>query len=113
MQLVLDLNMIAMIVMVIETILVVALMVGWLYGARRMDFKTHHRAVYPIVLIHSITVGVWMIPIAIGRLPIIPVFGIVSSDFRIANLAIHDLVLGLILIIIGSLVDFLLDSKFE
>ncbi len=70
MQLVIDLNMIAMIVMVVETILVIALMIGWLYGARRMDFGTHHRAVYPIVLIHSITVGVWMIPIAIGRLPI-------------------------------------------
>lgn len=71
MQLVLDYNAIAMIVMVIETILVVGLMIGWLYGARRMDFKTHHWAVYPIVLIHSITVGIWMIPIAMGRLPII------------------------------------------
>ncbi|MFW9920985.1 MAG: hypothetical protein ACFFED_15400 [Candidatus Thorarchaeota archaeon] len=70
MQLVIDLNTIAMIVMAIETILVIGLMVGWLYGARRMDFKTHHRAVYPIVLIHSITVGFWMIPIAIARLPI-------------------------------------------
>ena len=70
MQLVIDLNTIAMIVMVTETILVVALMISWLYGARRMDFKTHHRGVYPVVLIHSITVGLWMIPIAIGRLPI-------------------------------------------
>ncbi len=70
MQIAIDLNMIAMIVMITETILVVGLMIGWLYGARRMDFKTHHRAVYPIVLIHSITVGLWMIPIAIGRLPI-------------------------------------------
>jgi hypothetical protein len=70
MQLIIDLNMIAMVVMVTETILLIALMTSWLYGARRMDFKTHHWGVYPVVLVHSITVGLWMIPIAMGRLPL-------------------------------------------
>jgi hypothetical protein len=67
-----------MIVMVIETILVVTLMIGWLYGSRRMDFGTHHWAVYPVVLVHSITVGVWMIPSAIGRLPMVLANPVVS-----------------------------------
>ena len=70
MQIAIDLNMIATMVMIIETILVVALMISWLYGARRMDFKTHHWGVYPVVFIHAITVSFWMIPSAMARLPI-------------------------------------------
>lgn len=101
MQLVIDLNMIAMIVMVVETILVVALMIGWLYGARRMDFKTHHRAVYPIVLIHSITVGAWMIPVAIGRLPIM-----LANPMAFWYQIVHDM-LGFVGISLGIILALL------
>jgi APA family basic amino acid/polyamine antiporter len=53
------------------------------------------------------------IPFSIGKVPIIPVFGIVSSVFMIANLTIHVLVLGFCLIIIGIFVDLILDIKYE
>ena len=101
MQLVIDLNLIAMIVMITETILVIGMMIGWLYGARRMDFKTHHRTVYPIVLIHSITVGFWMIPISIGRLPIM-----LSNPMVFWYQILHDM-LGFVGIGLGIVLSLL------
>jgi uncharacterized membrane protein YozB (DUF420 family) len=53
---------IATIVFVIETIVFISMMIGWIYGSRRMDYDTHHRMIYPAVLIHLITVSAWMIP---------------------------------------------------
>ncbi|MFW9907427.1 MAG: hypothetical protein ACFFEF_02525 [Candidatus Thorarchaeota archaeon] len=70
MQIALDYGMIAFVIMITETVLLSALIIGWLYGARRMDLKLHHRVVYPVVLVHFLTVGLWMIPIALGRVSI-------------------------------------------
>ncbi len=53
---------IATIVFVVESIVFLSVMIGWLYGARRMDYDTHHRFIYPAMLIHVITVSLWMIP---------------------------------------------------
>ncbi len=91
--------MISEIVMVVESVLLVATLVGWLYGARRMDFKLHHRLVYPSVFIHTITVSLWMIPNAIGQLPLI------MSD-PIANWykIVHD-ILGFIGIALGIIIS--------
>ena len=55
-------------VLILELFIVIVLMVGWIYGARRMNFKTHHRAVWFVVLLHFLTVGFWMIPRAIERM---------------------------------------------
>lgn len=46
------------------------------------------------------------VPGSIGRLPIIPVFGILTSIFMITNLSLEVLFLGIILVFIGLLVQF-------
>ena len=55
-------------VLILELFIVIVLIAGWIYGARRMNFKTHHRAVWFVVLLHFLTVGFWMIPRAIERM---------------------------------------------
>ena len=53
-------------VMVVETLMLIAIFVGWYRGARRLDFKLHHLAVYSIVLVHVVNVALWMIPQALS-----------------------------------------------
>ena len=53
------------------------------------------------------------VPFSIGRFPVIPFLGIVSSVFMIANLSIEVLILGIILIFIGVVIDLILDIKYE
>ena len=48
------------------------------------------------------------VPLSIGKVPIIPIFGIFTSAFMIVNLSIDILVLGILLIIIGLIAHFLL-----
>ena len=55
-------------VLILELFIVIVLMVGWIYGSRRMDYDLHHRAVWLVALLHFLTVGFWMIPRAIERL---------------------------------------------
>jgi len=57
--------------------------------------------------------GGFKVPLSIGRFPIIPFFGIVTSIFMITNLSIFVLILGFILIIIGIVVDLILNIKYE
>lgn len=61
-------------VMAMESIVLFIVMVGWYRGARRLDFKLHHLAVYSILLVHLFNVGLWMIPQALARA------GTVSAD---------------------------------
>ncbi|MHA2386429.1 MAG: hypothetical protein ACXAEE_09505 [Candidatus Thorarchaeota archaeon] len=61
-----DLYTVATSALVIEVLIIIVLLIGWLYGARRLDFRVHHRAVYSIVLVNSLIVGLWMIPQAIN-----------------------------------------------
>jgi APA family basic amino acid/polyamine antiporter len=53
------------------------------------------------------------VPLSIGRFPVIPFFGIITSIFMIVNLSIFVLLLGVILIIIGIIVDLILNLKYE
>lgn len=88
-------------VLILELVIVIILIVGWIYGARRMDFNLHHKAVWFVALVHFITVGFWMIPRAMERL-----------SFMIANpilnwyQIVHDIVgilaigLGVVLVLI-------------
>lgn len=55
-------------VLILELFIVIVLMVGWIYGSRRMDYDLHHRAVWLVALLHFLTVGFWMIPRAFERL---------------------------------------------
>ena len=88
-------------VLILEIVIAIFLFMGWLYGARRMDFKLHHYAVYSVVLVHLITVGLWMIPQALNRIP-----------FMLANplmnwyQILHDLV-GFLALILGILLTVL------
>jgi len=60
------LQLIATSTLIIESSIIIILLIGWLWGARRLDFRTHHWAVYSTVLVNSILVGFWMIPQAIS-----------------------------------------------
>jgi APA family basic amino acid/polyamine antiporter len=53
------------------------------------------------------------VPLHIGRLPVIPFLGIVTSLFMIGNLSYDVLVLGLVLIVIGFVVDMILNLKYK
>ena len=55
-------------VLILEIFILIVLMIGWIYGSRRMDFNLHHRAVWLVALLHFLTVGFWMIPRAYERL---------------------------------------------
>lgn len=59
-----------------------------------------------------INVG-FKVPFSIGKLPIIPLMGIITSAFMILNIAYTVLILGLILLIIGFAVDLVLNIKYE
>jgi APA family basic amino acid/polyamine antiporter len=48
------------------------------------------------------------VPISIGKIPIIPVFGIITSAFMMVNLTTDILILGVLLIVIGLIVHFIL-----
>jgi hypothetical protein len=48
----------------IESLIVAVLLLGWFFGARRLNFNIHHAVVYTVILIHAVIVAVWMIPIA-------------------------------------------------
>ncbi len=82
-------------VLVLEVIVLFVLIVGWIYGSRRMDYNLHHRAVWFVALIHMLTVGLWMIPRALDRLSFM-----LSNP--IANLyqIVHD-ILGILAIGLG------------
>lgn len=98
---------IARIVLISETVLVVVLMISWLYGAKRMDFKVHHRGVYPVVLLHAITVGLWMIPISLERFPIM-IADPVSNWYQI----LHDM-LGMIGVGLGIIMALVFGPRKE
>ncbi|MFW9887658.1 MAG: hypothetical protein ACFFER_05710 [Candidatus Thorarchaeota archaeon] len=85
-------------VLILETVIVIVLLIGWLFGARRLEFTLHHRAVYSIVLIHSITVGVWMIPRALSL-----VSYIMADPVGNLPLILHD-TLGIIAVVLGLIV---------
>jgi APA family basic amino acid/polyamine antiporter len=53
------------------------------------------------------------VPLSVGRFPIIPFFGIITSVFMITNLSIFVLILGAVLIIVGIIFDLILNIKYE
>lgn len=91
-------------VLLIESIVVLVLLIGWYFGARRLNFNLHHGVVYSIVVAHVLTLSLWMIPIASGAIPFLltdPVrFWRPLSHFILGLLAlVFGLVLGLIFLI--------------
>jgi APA family basic amino acid/polyamine antiporter len=50
------------------------------------------------------------VPFSIGKIPILPVFGIITSVFMIGNLSVSVLLLGVLLIVIGIIVHFILKN---
>lgn len=92
---------IAYIVLVLEIIVLLVLAIGWIYGSRRMDYKLHHKAVYFVALVHMLTVGVWMIPQSIARIPFM-LADPITNWYQI----IHD-VIGMLAIVLGVLLVLL------
>jgi len=88
---------IAFLVLGIEIIILLVLLLGWVYGARRMDFKLHHKAVWFVVFLHILTVGLWMIPIAFARLTLA-----LSNPLLYWYQIVHDTV-GLLAIGLGAI----------
>ncbi|MBE0526133.1 MAG: hypothetical protein IH631_04275, partial [Candidatus Thorarchaeota archaeon] len=88
-------------VLILELFIVIVLMVGWIYGSRRMNFNLHHRAVWFVALVHFLTVGFWMIPQAIGRLSFM-LANPIANWYQILHDAIGILAisLGVILVLI-------------
>ena len=88
-------------VLILEVIVLIVLVVGWIYGARRKDFNSHHKAVYFVALVHMLTVGVWMIPRALERLSLM-LANPIMNWYQI----VHDIVgilaigLGVLLVVI-------------
>ena len=62
MQLLFDTQTIATIVLTLEALVIFGLLCGWYFGARRLNFRIHHGFVYTAIIVHSITVAVWMFP---------------------------------------------------
>ncbi|MFW9981150.1 MAG: hypothetical protein ACFFE3_04425 [Candidatus Thorarchaeota archaeon] len=93
------------IVLILEVIVFIVLMIGWLYGSRRMNFKLHHKAVYSVALIHLLTVGVWMIPQAFSRLTIM-LMNPIMNWYQI----VHDVV-GILAIGLGVILSVVFLAK--
>ncbi len=89
---------IASIVMVAETVVVVGLLIGWYFGSRRMKFTIHHGAVYSVVLVHLLTVSIWMIPQAL----LLASSGLFSDPLGNWYQIAHDMI-GLLAIGLGSI----------
>ena len=88
-------------VLVLEIFIVIVLVIGWIYGARRKDFNLHHRAVWLVALLHFLTVGFWMIPRALERLSFM-LANPITNWYQI----LHDII-GIIAIGLGILLVLL------
>jgi hypothetical protein len=62
MQIMLSDFQIALIVLTIDTVAVLWLLSGWYFGIRQKKLRTHHLAVYSVVLVQLFILILWMIP---------------------------------------------------
>jgi len=94
-------------VLAIEVFIFIVLIFGWIYGSRRMDLKLHHKAVWLVVFLHILTVGFWMIPVALERLSIA-----LSNPLLYWYQIVHDMI-GILAIGLGALlvVIFLIKGR--
>jgi APA family basic amino acid/polyamine antiporter len=53
------------------------------------------------------------VPLHVGRFPVLPFLGMITSLFMIANLTLDVLLFGVVLIIVGFLVDTILNLKYK
>jgi hypothetical protein len=89
---------IAYLIFLLELIVLIVLLIGWRYGASRMKFKLHHKAVYGVVLIHILTVGAWMIPRSLERLSIM-----LGNPIAFWYQIVHNLI-GILAIGLGAVI---------
>jgi hypothetical protein len=91
-------------VLLVESIILLILIMGWIYGARRLNFNLHHVAVYTIIVAHILTLSLWMLPIASGVMPFLltnPLrFWRPLTHFILGSLAlVFGMILGIIFLI--------------
>lgn len=83
-------------VLLLEIFIILTLIIGWIYGSRRMDFDLHHRAVWLVVFLHIVTVGLWMIPRSMSQLSIM-----LANPSEFWYRIVHDIV-GMVAILFGA-----------
>jgi hypothetical protein len=91
-------------VLLAESLILLILMIGYFYGARRLNFNLHHGVVYTIVVAHILTLSFWMLPIASGGIPFLltdPIrFWRPLAHFILGSLAlVFGILLGIIFLI--------------
>jgi len=88
---------IALIVMIVETVIVSVLFVGWYFGSRQMKYRIHHGAVYSIILAHVLTVSLWMIPQGL----LLVSMGLLNDPIGNLYQILHDII-GLLAVSLGA-----------
>jgi hypothetical protein len=102
MQLVLSAFEIALIAMVVGTGTILGLLLGWLMGVKQKKIKTHHLAVYSVVVLQLVVSILWMIPRSLWFISM----GILSDPIGNWYIILHDMIgftalgLGLVLSLI-------------
>ena len=64
-----QISLIPLIVFLLELILICSLLIGWYFGARRLNLTLHHWMVYSISSVHFIVWLIWMFPKSLNALP--------------------------------------------
>ena len=88
-----------------ETIFFGMLIIGWYFGARRLDFKFHHWMIYTSVPLHIVIVVIWMFPRFLYGLTFITV-----QPITVISMLFHVIagIIGLV-IAIGLLIVFIVN----
>ena len=92
---------IAVLVLLIESGLIIALIIGWYFGARRLNINLHHGVVYGGLLINTVIVAVWMLPRGIRALPYL-----LTDPLLYSRVLLHFMI-GLVVICLGLVIGIL------
>jgi hypothetical protein len=65
----LEIQLIPLLVVLFETVLIGSLLIGWYFGARRLNIDLHHWMVYGVTPIHALIWLLWMFPAVLRSLP--------------------------------------------
>ena len=69
-----------------------------------------HAIVNGVLTKKPVTTG-FLSPVSVGKMPVFPLFGIISSLFMIVNVEPHILIMGCVLILTGFLIYYIKQSR--
>jgi hypothetical protein len=64
-----EIQLIPLLVLIFEAILIGSLLIGWYFGARRLNIDFHHWMVYGVTPVHAVIWFLWMFPAVLRSLP--------------------------------------------